>query len=183
MQASGTSLERNKQLLERFTQTIKSEITQVNVIDYINAYMRYWLLYEEELLEDGGKTKNGAKKDNNVNSNNNDAVLEEILALRRINVGLIRLLVVLSKSEEGLTTRDLLDKIKSVDYGQRMIKKADQEGYINRVEQKMDRGGRGSSHVVVNYITPKGNELLKKLSPSWSSSSFSPTSFHSKSYL
>jgi hypothetical protein len=56
LQASSTSLERNKQLLERFTQTIKSEITQVNVIDYINAYMRYWLLYEEELL-DGGKTK------------------------------------------------------------------------------------------------------------------------------
>jgi hypothetical protein len=26
------------------------------VIDYINAYMRYWLLYEEELL-DRGKTK------------------------------------------------------------------------------------------------------------------------------
>ncbi|HEY6756525.1 MAG TPA: hypothetical protein VI037_03960 [Nitrososphaera sp.] len=56
MQASCTPLERNKQLLERFIQTIKSEITQVNVIDYINAYMRYWLLYEEELL-DRGKTK------------------------------------------------------------------------------------------------------------------------------
>ena len=53
LQASSTPLERNKQLLERFIQTIKSEITQVNVIDYINAYMRYWLLYEEELWIEG----------------------------------------------------------------------------------------------------------------------------------
>lgn len=41
-----TSLERNAQILERFIHSIKSEITQVNSIDYLNAFMRYWHLYE-----------------------------------------------------------------------------------------------------------------------------------------
>jgi hypothetical protein len=49
---TSTSLERNKQILERFLQSIKSEVTQVNVIDYIHAYMRYWRLYEEEEEEE-----------------------------------------------------------------------------------------------------------------------------------
>ena len=48
MQASIEVEKKNKQILERFIQSIKSEVTQVNVIDYINAYMRHWHLYEEE---------------------------------------------------------------------------------------------------------------------------------------
>ena len=46
---NGTSstLERNKQILERFIHSIKSEVTQVNSIDYIHAYMRHCRLHEE----------------------------------------------------------------------------------------------------------------------------------------
>jgi hypothetical protein len=45
---ASTSLERNKQILDKFTKSIKSEVTGVNVIEYINAYMRHCHLYEEE---------------------------------------------------------------------------------------------------------------------------------------
>jgi hypothetical protein len=48
LQASTPIEKKNEQLLERFIWSIKSEVSQVNVIDYINAYMRHWHLYEEE---------------------------------------------------------------------------------------------------------------------------------------
>lgn len=46
-----STFEKNKQLVERFLQTIKSDITRVNSLDYINGYMRHWHLYEEEKKE------------------------------------------------------------------------------------------------------------------------------------
>ena len=108
------------------------------------------------------KLKN--KEDGKTTVNSDDAVMEEFLALRRVNVGLIRLLVALRDEEnKGLSTRELLERIKSVDYGQRMIKKAEEEGYIKRVAEKRDRGARGESHVVVNYITPKGRDFVNKI--------------------
>jgi ribosomal protein S17E len=43
-----STFEKNKQLVERFLQTIKSNVTRVNSLDYINGYMRHWHLYEEK---------------------------------------------------------------------------------------------------------------------------------------
>jgi hypothetical protein len=46
---ASTSLERNKQILDKFTESIKSEVTRVNVIEYINAlHETHCRLYEEE---------------------------------------------------------------------------------------------------------------------------------------
>ena len=46
-----TTFEKNKQLVERFLQSIKSNATRVNSLDYINGYMRHWHLYEEKKEE------------------------------------------------------------------------------------------------------------------------------------
>jgi cell division protein FtsI/penicillin-binding protein 2 len=69
--SSSSSLERNKQLLDRFFQSIKSKVTQVNAIDYIHAYIRHWHLYEEEqdlLNDDGRSNKKKQKKQKNNSS-------------------------------------------------------------------------------------------------------------------
>src|SRR5918995_4378373 len=42
---------RNGQLIERFTQSIKSDVNRRNALDYIHIYMRYWKLYEEKKKE------------------------------------------------------------------------------------------------------------------------------------
>src|ERR687894_670529 len=70
--SSSSYIERNEQLLDRFLQSVKSKVTQVNAIDYIHAYMRHWHLYEEEkeqdLLNDDGRNskKKKQKRNNNV---------------------------------------------------------------------------------------------------------------------
>lgn len=72
--SSTSSLERNKQLLDRFLQSNRSEVYRSNVLDYIHAYMRHWNLYEEQeedLLNDdsddnGRNNKNKRQKSNNV---------------------------------------------------------------------------------------------------------------------
>jgi hypothetical protein len=46
--SSQYSVEQNKQILERFFESIKSEVHRKNVINYIHAYMKFWHLYEEE---------------------------------------------------------------------------------------------------------------------------------------
>jgi hypothetical protein len=43
-----TTSERNRQLIDRFLQSIKSDVTRRNALDYIHIYMRYWHLYEEK---------------------------------------------------------------------------------------------------------------------------------------
>ena len=69
--SSYSSPERNKQfLLDRFLESIKSEVTKSGVVAYINAYMRYWHLYEEEEKESQEQdllNHNGNKKKNNSN--------------------------------------------------------------------------------------------------------------------
>lgn len=67
LQDRDSSLERNKQILEKFIHSMKSEITQVNSIDYLNAFMRYWRLYKEEeeeppLSDDDGQGGKKGKK-------------------------------------------------------------------------------------------------------------------------
>jgi hypothetical protein len=81
----------------------------------------------------------------------------------KMNQGLIHLLQAIdSSSPDGsISTVKLLTKLKSTGYGQYIIKRAVREGYIARKEQPPK--GRGN-YLVINYLTPKGKALLRKLS-------------------
>ena len=74
-------------------------------------------------------------------------------------------MVILSKAgEDGLHTRDLLEKFRSVGYGQVLLREAMQKGYVKRTPvKKEDKKGRGGSNVVINYITPAGKQYLREL--------------------
>lgn len=72
-----SSLERSNQILKRFLDSIRSEIHRKNVLNYINAYMRFYHLYEgesqkqeqQDLLNDNNNdNKNKSKKNNNNNN-------------------------------------------------------------------------------------------------------------------
>jgi hypothetical protein len=75
--SSYASLERNKQLLDRFLESIRSEVNRSNVLDYIHAYMRYWNLYEEDqeqgqdLSNDDDGRNNNKKRKRRRQKNNN----------------------------------------------------------------------------------------------------------------
>ena len=79
-----------------------------------------------------------------------------------MNQGLIHLLQAIDSSPSGsISTVKLLKKLKSTGYGQHIIRRAVKEGYIARKEQVPQ--GKGN-YLKVNYLTPKGKVLLKKLS-------------------
>ena len=79
----------------------------------------------------------------------------------RTNQGLIRLLQAIDSSPgSSISTVKLLRKLKSTGYGQHIIRRAVREGYMAKKEQRPE--GRGN-YLVVNYLTPKGKALLKKL--------------------
>jgi DNA-binding MarR family transcriptional regulator len=79
-----------------------------------------------------------------------------------MNQGLIRLLQAIDNSPGGsISTVKLLTKLKSTGYGQHIIRRAVREGYMARKEQPPE--GRGN-YLVINYLTPKGKALLRKLS-------------------
>jgi hypothetical protein len=79
-----------------------------------------------------------------------------------MNQGLIHLLQAIESSPSGsISTVKLLKKLKSRGYGQHMIRRAVKEGYIARKEQVPQ--GKGN-YLKVNYLTPKGKVLLRKLS-------------------
>jgi hypothetical protein len=79
-----------------------------------------------------------------------------------MNQGLIHLLQAIDRSPSGsISTVKLLKKLKSTGYGQHIIRRAVKEGYIARKEQVPQ--GKGN-YLKVNYLTPKGKVLLKKLS-------------------
>lgn len=79
-----------------------------------------------------------------------------------MNQGLIHLLQAIDSSPSGsISTVKLLKKLKSTGYGQYIIRRAVREGYIARKEQVPQ--GKGN-YLKVNYLTPKGKVLLKKLS-------------------
>ncbi|MFL6511661.1 MAG: hypothetical protein ACJ70X_01800, partial [Nitrososphaera sp.] len=42
-----SSLTKNDQVLARFLASIKSDATRRGAVAYLNAYMKYWKLYEE----------------------------------------------------------------------------------------------------------------------------------------
>jgi hypothetical protein len=74
-------------------------------------------------------------------------------------------MVILSKAgEDGLHTRALLEKFRSVGYGQVLLREAMQKGYVKRTPvKKEDKKGRGGSNVVINYITPAGKQYLREI--------------------
>ena len=79
-----------------------------------------------------------------------------------MNQGLVHLLQAIDSSPSGsISTVKLLKKLKSTGYGQHIIRRAVKEGYIARKEQVPQ--GKGN-YLKVNYLTPKGKVLLKKLS-------------------
>jgi hypothetical protein len=80
----------------------------------------------------------------------------------RMNQGLIHLLQAIDSSPGGsISTVKLLAKLKSTGYGQHIIRRAVREGYMARKEQPPQ--GKGN-YLVINYLTPKGKMLLRKLS-------------------
>jgi hypothetical protein len=60
----------------------------------------------------------------------------------------------------GLSTVQLLQKVSRTHNAQEMIKRAEEEGLIRR-ESKAP--GHKGNWLVVNYLTPKGKQLLDKL--------------------
>jgi hypothetical protein len=79
-----------------------------------------------------------------------------------MNQGLIHLLQAIESSPSGsISTVKLLKKLKSRGHGQHMMRRAVKEGYIARKEQVPQ--GKGN-YLKVNYLTPKGKVLLRKLS-------------------
>jgi hypothetical protein len=79
----------------------------------------------------------------------------------RTNQGLIHLLQAIDSSPgSSISTVKLLRKLKSTGYGQHIIRRAVREDYMAKKEQRPE--GRGN-YLVVNYLTPKGKELLSKL--------------------
>ncbi len=82
------------------------------------------------------------------------------------NIALVRLLLILARAgNRGLSTVVLLEKLKSSNYGQRMIKLAENEGYNERISVKEPEEGRkgGSKTFVINRLSSKGKQLVSKL--------------------
>ena len=78
-------------------------------------------------------------------------------------MALVRLLLVLSRAgDKGLPTLDLLDKLGSINYGQRTIKEGEKQGYVERVSVKVPKGQKGNTFVI-NKLTKKGKQIVAKL--------------------
>jgi len=78
-------------------------------------------------------------------------------------MALVRLLLILSRrGDEGLSTLELLKKLKSSNYGQRMIKLGQKKDYIERMNVKMSKGQKGNVFVM-NRLTEKGKQIALKL--------------------
>jgi hypothetical protein len=63
-----------------------------------------------------------------------------------------------------MPTLELLEKLKSSNYGQRMIKLGHKKGYIERTHVKVSEGKKGNVFVI-NRLTAKGKQKVSKLSP------------------
>ena len=65
----------SNQILERFLESIKSDVTKRGALAYIHAYMRRWNFYEDKTTKQEGKNntnkKNSAANDDGGNNNNN----------------------------------------------------------------------------------------------------------------
>jgi DNA-binding MarR family transcriptional regulator len=80
---------------------------------------------------------------------------------KRGNYSLLRLLVIVNAAgPNGITTRKLLDKIRSHDtYTQRVLDRAQNQGLIERVKGEPPALGQFSP--VYNIITERGKKLLQ----------------------
>ena len=64
----------------------------------------------------------------------------------------------------GLPSRKLgEDVFNSHTYGWKILKRAEQMGYIKRKKVPRQKGQGGGAPQVLNYLTPKGRKLLKEL--------------------
>jgi DNA-binding MarR family transcriptional regulator len=81
---------------------------------------------------------------------------------KRGNYSLLRLLVIVNAAgPSGITTRKLLDEIRSHDtYTQRVLDKAQKQALIERV--KGEPPGAGQFSPIFNVITDKGRRLLQE---------------------
>jgi hypothetical protein len=108
------------------------------------------------------------KKNSNGSSSSDDRIGIIDLMDRR-NAALLRILMVLKVAgDKGLPTVQLLNRIQSTNYGQRMIKLGEKNGYIERVKVKVPKGKKGNI-IVINRLTPKGKLLMTgvPLRPGW----------------
>jgi hypothetical protein len=178
--SSYSSRERDKQLLDRFLESIKSEVTKSGVVAYINAYMRYWHLYEEEekesqeqdLLNDNKKKKN----DNNIVYRYDWLINEDIQTLQ----DKIIQFVIYKKKEEGLGAKGidnylnplqkfyLVNGVKGIDwdlirrYKPEDVKKTQDREYhaeeVLAIEEKLDVRGKVISGVMRGSGVRRGAE-------------------------
>src|SRR5215213_175692 len=86
--------------------------------------------------------------------------LESLLKLAIVRV----LLILLRAGDEGMSTLKLLEKLKlkSSNYGQRMINLGHKKGYIERANVKVPQGKKGNVFVI-NRLTAKGKQKVSKL--------------------
>jgi hypothetical protein len=83
---------------------------------------------------------------------------------KKINTAMLRLLLALYETPgNALSTVKLFNTADmSTAYGGKIIRKAENEGYIVRLRVPKPRGEQGND-MVVNTLTLKGKKLLKKL--------------------
>lgn len=101
-----------------------------------------------------------ARTRTSVSPSKNLGEIQELDLLKPGNVGLVRLLLVLSRTSphDGLPTRHLLEILGSTNHAQAFIKRAEKMGYIRREERDPESGT--GFHPVYNILTEKGRKLL-----------------------
>jgi hypothetical protein len=109
----------------------------------------------------------GNKKSNGTSSSDDRLSIIDLMDYR--NIALLRILMQLSVAgDKGIPTVQLLNKLRSTNYGQRMIKLGEKNGYIERVKVKVPKGKKGNI-IVINRLTPKGKGIMVgvPLRPDW----------------
>jgi hypothetical protein len=102
-------------------------------------------------------------KKNSNGSISSDERIGIIDLMDRGNAALLRILMVLKAAgDKGLPTVQLLNRIQSTNYGQRMIKLGEKNGYIERVKIKVPKGKKGNI-IVINRLTPKGKGIMTEV--------------------
>jgi DNA-binding MarR family transcriptional regulator len=82
---------------------------------------------------------------------------------KKVNAAVIRLLLTLYESGGPMSSRRLYESAgMSRVYGPKMIKKAEQQGYVTRKRVRKPRGEKGN-HMMINSLTPKAKRLLNTL--------------------
>lgn len=93
-------------------------------------------------------------------SSSSDSTIGIIDLMDYRNIALLRILMQLSVAgDKGIPTVQLLNRLRSTNYGQRMIKLGEKNGYIERVKVKVPKGKKGNI-IVINRLTPKGKGIM-----------------------